>query len=210
MEFDMGLTQPTARAFSLEIDELAALCVFLNAKKLVGLDESLFRVSSEENLPQNVAKLSAHGWIRPAERQDTWHFNEDLMQALAVAVAPQVAVLARSEARKKSIVFYCADDAISEIVVTDERAVVASLTGVEEMASHVINFLQNALPAELAVARVKGEGFDAGRRAQIDASGQLRAKTPGLLPAETNAFHAQNVATFLRNAMADLRAAASS
>jgi hypothetical protein len=194
------------RAFTLEIDELAALVGFLNAKKLVGLDEELFRAFSEENLPRLVAKLNEHGWLRPAERPGTWHFNEDLMQTLAVAVAPQLAVMARSEPQKKSIVFYVADDAITEIVVTSDRAIVASLDGLDEMVAQVMEFLRDAWPAEIAVARVKLEGFDAGRRAKVDVSGTLSTKTPGLLPAEKNAWSAENVAAFIRGAIADLRA----
>lgn len=194
------------RAFTLEIDELAALVGFLNAKKLVGLDEGLFRAFSEENLPRLVAKLNEHGWIRPAERPGTWHFNEDLMQALAVAVAPQFAVLARSLAQEKSVVFYMADDEITEIVVTAEEAVVVSIDGLDEMVAQVIEFLRDAWPGELVVARVKGDGFDAGRRAQVDASGTLSSKTPGLLPAEKNAWSPETIAAFVRGAMADLRA----
>jgi hypothetical protein len=194
------------KAFKLETDELATLCGFLNAKKLVGLDESLFRVFSEENLPRLVAKLNEHGWIEPAERPDTWHFNEDLMQALAVAVAPQLALMARAELQKRSIVFYLADDEITEIVVTDDRAVVARIDGLDEMVEQVMEFLRDARPGEIVVARVKGEGFDAGRRASVDAAGTLRAKTAGLLPAEENAFRAENVAAFVRGAIAELRA----
>jgi hypothetical protein len=194
------------RAFTLEIDELAALVGFLNAKKLVGLDEGLFRAFSEENLPRLVAKLNEHGWLHPAERPGTWHFNEDLMQALAVAVAPQFAVLARSLAQEKSVVFYLADDEITEIVVTAEEAVVVSIDGLDEMVAQVIEFLRDAWPGELLVARVKGDAFDAGRRAQVDASGTLSSKTPGLLPAEKNAWSPETIAAFVRGAMADLRA----
>ena len=194
------------RAFTLEIDELAALVGFLNAKKLVGLDEGLFRAFSEENLPRLVAKLNEHGWLRPAERPGTWLFNEDLMQDLAVAVAPQVAVLARSLAQEKSVVFYLADDEITEIVVTAEEAVVVSIDGLDEMVAQVIEFLRDAWPGELVVARVKGDAFDAGRRAQVDASGTLSSKTPGLLPAEKNAWSPETIAAFVRGAMADLRA----
>lgn len=194
------------KAYSLETDELAALCGFLNAKKLVGLDESLFRVFSEENIPRLVAKLNEHGWIEPAERPDTWHFNEDLMQTLAVAVAPQLALMARAELPRKSIVFYLADDETTEIIVTGERAVVVRIDGVDEMVAQVMEFLRDARPGEIAVARVKGEAFDAGRRANVDAAGTLRAKTPGLLPAEENAFSAENVAAFVRGAIAELRA----
>jgi hypothetical protein len=193
------------RAFTLEIDELAALVGFLNAKKLVGLDESLFRAFSEENLPRLMAKLNEHGWLLPAERPGTWHINEELMQTLAVAVAPQLAVLARRAAQKKSIVFYLADDAITEIVVTADRAVVARIDGLDEMVSQVMEFLQDAWPSELAIARVKGDSFEAGRRANVDASGALTTTTPGLLPAEKNAWTSENVATFLRGAIADLR-----
>jgi hypothetical protein len=202
----MGLKQPALRAYSLEIDELAALVGFLNAKKLVGLDEGLFRAFSEENLPRLVAKLNEHGWLRPAERPGTYHFKEDLMQALAVAVAPQFAVMARSLAQKKSIVFYLADDEITEVVVTDERAVVASLVGLDEMVTQVMEFLGGAWPGEIVVARVKGDELDAGRRATVDVSGALSSKTPGLLPAEKNAWSQESVAAFIRGAINDLGA----
>ena len=194
------------KVFTLEIDELAALCGFLNARKLVGLDESLFRAFSEENLPFLVAKLNAHGWITPAERPGTWHLHEDLMQTLAVAVAPQVAVLARSLGQRKSIVFYLADDEITEIVVTDRQAVVARIDGLDEMVSQIMDFLRGALPGEIVVTRVKGDGFEDGRRAEVDASGVLSARTPGLLPGERNAWSPENVAAFVRGATAELRA----
>jgi hypothetical protein len=177
------------KSFTLEIDELAALVGFLNAKKLVGLDESLFRAFSEQNVPRLVALLSAHGWMVPGERPETWHFNEDLMQALAVAVAPQFAVLARDPAARQSIVFYVADDEITEIVVTDAQAVVASLDGLDELAAQVMTFLHDARPGELLVARVKGDGFDAGRRTAVE--GQV--------------FRAEDVAAFVRGAMAELK-----
>ncbi|MDC3961045.1 hypothetical protein [Polyangium jinanense] len=192
------------KAHTLEIEELAALVGFLNAKKLVGLDESLFRVFSEENLPRLVAKLNEHGWLTPAERPGTYHFKEDLMQALAVAVAPEFAVLARSEARAKSIVFYLAGSEITEIVLTADRAVVARIENLDEMAAQVVTFLQRTWPGEIAVARVKGESFDAGRRVTIDAQGTLTTKTPGLLPGNT--WSAENVTAFLHGALAELRA----
>ncbi|TKD10413.1 hypothetical protein [Polyangium fumosum] len=191
------------KAHTLDIEELAALCGFLNAKKLVGLDEAIFRVFTEENIPRLVAKLNEHGLLTPAERPGTYHFQEDLMQSLAVAVAPELAVLARSEAQAKSIVFYLAGDEITEIVLTADRAVVAQIPSVEEMVAEVMTFLQGAWPGEIAVARVKGEAFDAGRRAQVDAQGTLTTKTPGLLPGDT--WSAENVTTFLRGAMAELR-----
>lgn len=198
------------KAYSLEIDELAALIGFLNAKKLVGLDDALFRSFTEENLPRLVAKLTEHGWLRPAERPETYHFKEDLMQALTVAVAPQLVVMARSLARQKAIVFYLAGDAIIEIVVTGERAVVASIAGLDEMVAQLMEFLHGAWPGEIAVARVKGDGFDAGRRAKLDASGALSPSAPGLLPADKNAWSPENVAVFIRGAIAQLKNAAAS
>ncbi|UQA56435.1 hypothetical protein [Polyangium aurulentum] len=194
------------KAYTLEIDELAALVGFLNAKKLVGLDEKLFLAFSEENLPHLVAKLHAHGWLHPAERPGTWHMNEDLMQTLATAVSPHFAVLARSKAHGKSAVFYEADHEVTQIVVTDDRAVVASLDGIDALASEVTDFLRDARPGEVGVARVnaRGDGMEAGRHAVVDESGLLRTKTPGLLPASENAWTAENVAAFVRGAMADL------
>jgi hypothetical protein len=190
------------KAFTLEIDELAALCGFLEAKKLVGLDEGLLSAFSEENLPRLTAKLQQHGWMTPAERPGTFHFNEDLMQTLAVAVAPQFAVLSRSEAQAKSVVFYLAGKEITEIVLTADKAVVVRLGDLDEMVTQVMTFLQNAWPGEIAVARVKGEAFDAGRRATVDAQGTLHTKTPGLLPGNT--WSPPNVAAFLRSAFAEL------
>lgn len=192
------------RAYTLEIDELAALCGFLNAKKLVGLDEGLFRAFSEENLPRLMAQLRAHGWIVPAERKDTWHLQEDLMQTLAVAVAPQIAVLARSVSQRKSIVFYMAGDEVTEIVITEDRAVVASLGGVDEIAAHALELVSKGLPGEIVVARVNGESFDAGHRAEVDASGALHAMKPGLIPDGAGALSKESVAIFMKRAIADI------
>jgi hypothetical protein len=194
------------KAFTLEIDELATLVGFLNARKLVGLDEKLFVAFSEENLPHLVAKLNAHGWLVPAERPGTWHMNEELMQALAVAVSPHFAVLARSKAHGKSTVFYVADDEITEIVVTDDRTVVARLADMDELASAVVAFLRDARPGDIGVARVnaKSDAFEAGRHAVVDVNGLLSTRMPGLSPATDSALSPENVAAFVRSAMADL------
>jgi hypothetical protein len=103
-----------------------------------------------------------------------------------------------------------ADDEITEIVVTDERAVVARIDGLDEIVAQVVELLRDAWPGEIVVALVKGDGFEAGRRAKVDASGTLTTNTPGLLPAEENAFSPENVAAFVHNAMADLRAGSGS
>lgn len=200
----MALAATAARAFSLDIDELGALAGLLHAKGLIGLDASLFRALSEEDLPRLTAKLRADGWLTPADRPGTWHFNEDLMQALSVAVAPELCAMARDAARSRSIVFYMAGGAITEVVLTGERAVVATLGGVDAMAEQVVAFVGDARPSEIAVARVMGEAFDAIRRAKVDASGTLTAETPGLLPGDIRAWCAHNVAAFFRAAMADL------
>jgi hypothetical protein len=194
------------KSFNLEIDELAAVVGFLNAKKLVGMDEKLFAAFSEENVPNLMAKLQQHGWMSPAERPDTWHINTDLMQTLAVAVAPDFAILARSNAKQKSIVFYLAKEEIVEIVVTDDRAVVANIPGMDELVSEVMKFLDRSWPAEIVVARVKvkGEGFDAGHKVIVDSRGTMSAKTPGLLPRSENDWNEQNVAAFVRGAIAEL------
>lgn len=193
------------KVFKLELDELAALVGFLNARKLVGMDESLFSAFTEANLPHLVAKLNAHGWLLPGDRPETWHMNEELMATLAVAVSPHFAVLARSKALGKSIVFYRADDDIVEIVVTeDEQALVARLDGVDELAAHVEEFLRDARPGDIGVARVnaKGDALEAGRQAVADAQGTLTTRTPGLLP--SSAWSVENIAAFIRGAMAEL------
>lgn len=148
----------------LEIDELAGLVGFLNAKKLLGMDEALFRSFSEENLPRIVAKLEGHGYLTRAERPGTYHFDEDLMQALAVAVSPDFVVLSRSKARPKSLLFYVAGGEVTEVVVTDERAVVTKVFGIDDLGARAAQFLKDSWPAEVAVARVKNETFDAGKR----------------------------------------------
>ena len=194
------------KSFTLEIDELAAVVGFLNATKLVGMDEKLFSAFSEENLARLMDKLKKNGWLTPGERPETWHINTDLMQTVAVAVAPQFAVLARSKAQPKSIVFYVAKSDVVEIVVTGERAVVAKLADTDELGSQAMKFLSPALPGEILVARVAGERFDAGHQAIIDERGTMSTNTPGLLPGGENAFNAENASSFVRNAMADLGA----
>ncbi|EYF01220.1 hypothetical protein [Chondromyces apiculatus] len=200
------------KAFTLDIDELAALVGLLNARKLVGLDEALFQAFTEENLPRLMAKLQAHGWVEPAERPGTWHFDEDLMQTLAVAVAPEIAVLARTLGPSRSIVFYLADDETTGIAVTDEQALVARLDDHGEMVAQVMMFLNEKWPAEIIVARVAGQDFDAGRRAEVDASGLSiapasgRAPASGLMPAGKTPWSTEAVTAFLRGAVDELRA----
>lgn len=190
-------------AFSLVIDDLVTLCGLLHGKRLVGLDEAPFRVFSEENLPRLKAGLRARGWIRPADRPDTWHFNEDLMQALAVAVAPRFAVLARAPAERRSIVFYIAGADVTEVIFTGDRVVVAALSGVGELSDEAAKFLRDARPAEIVVARVNSrtDGFDAGRRAEIDASGVLCRKDQGGVVVEETPFSPESVEAFVRGSL---------
>ena len=192
------------KAFTLEIDDLAALCGFLHAKKLVGLSEKLFRSFPRDGMPAIKKRLHAHGWIRPAERPNTWHFNEDLMQTLAVAVAPELAVVAISRAAKKSIVFYIANNAITEIVIGKDRAVVASLPDVDALFAEVMKFL-DAFPGEIAVAHVAGNAFDAGHRVTVDERGNLSTISTSLLRAGQTRWSAEVVGTFIRGAMEALR-----
>jgi len=153
-------------SFLLGIDELAAVVGFLNGNSLVGLDERLFAAFSEENLPLLMKTLEGHGMMLPGERKGTWHIQEDLMQTAAVAVAPQFAVLARSPLREGSVVFYLADKEITEIVV-GERVLLASLYDLGELCVESLRFFGGHLPAELLVARVKGESFDEGQRVEV-------------------------------------------
>lgn len=174
-------------SYVLETDELAALVGFLNAKKLVGLDEGLFASFTEESLPGVVKKLKAHGWLSEAERPGSHHFNEDLMQALATAVAPHFAVLVRSKAEARSVVFYCAEKEVVQVLITQDRAIVSNIKDLDELAEQAALFLNHAWPGEVGLARVKGEAFDAGRR--------LQSETPR---------SAADIAAFLRTAMGEL------
>ena len=189
-------------SFTLEIDELAAVVGFLNAKKLVGMDEKLFAAFTEDNVPNLIAKLKQHGWMVPADRPDTWHIHPDLMQTMAVAVAPNFAILARSIARQKSTVFYLYKEDIVEIIVTAEHAVVVKIADMDVLVSQVMKFLDGSFPAEIGVAKVNLDRLEAGRRAAVDAQGKMSTKTPGLLPGPE--WKAENVASFVRGAMADL------
>ena len=179
------------KIYKLEIDEFAALVGFLNAKSVVGLDEALFTSFTEENLPRIRAKLEAHGWLRPADRPSTYHFNEDLMQNLAVVIAPEFAVLVLSKPKGASILFYLAAKEIVEIIVTSEAVFVAKIVDIDELSAQAILFLKDSYPAEIGLARVKGEGFDAGKRMKA-----------------ASAVEAGEVAAFLRKTMAELGAKA--
>src|SRR4029079_15127055 len=122
---------------------------------------------------------------------------------LAVAVSPHFAVLARSQAQRKSVVFYRADEEIVEIVVTEDgQALVARLESLDELAAHVEAFLHDARPGDIGVARVnsRGDALEAGLQAVADAQGNLTTRTPGLLPANT--WSVENIAAFLERAMA--------
>jgi len=192
------------KSFTLEIDELAALVGFLNGKSIVGMDASLFASFQEKNVPALVEKLTAHGLMTPADRPGSHHVDEDLLAAVAVAVAPEIAVLARSKPLSGAILFYVAGESVTEIVVTNDRAVVGIATGASEMAEQIVVFSKNQFPLEIAVARVKGDAFDAGHVLVAGEGGALSTKSRGLLPPAAGAFGAASVEGFVRAAVADL------
>jgi hypothetical protein len=154
-----------------------------------------------------MAKLETHGLMRPGERKGTWHINEDLMQTAAVAIAPQFAVLVRSVARGSSIVFYLADREITEVVVGD-RALLAYLDDLGELCAEALKFLDKHFPAEVVVARVKGDGFDKGYKVEVGADGMMRAKArlQAEEQAEENAWTRENLEGFVRRALEGLGA----
>ncbi len=191
-------------SFTLEIDEFAALVGFLNAKKIVGMDERLFASFTETNLPRIMAKLQTHGFMTPADRPDTWHTNEDLIEALAVAVAPHFAVLGRSKASPKSILFYIADRDFVQIVVTNDNVVVTKIPDENALGACIATFLNAAFPAEIVVARIRGEAFDAGRVALVDERGTVHTSIRGPGSESELPWNEGSIATFVHEAMGEL------
>lgn len=208
-------------SFTLDIDEFAAMVGFLNAKKLVGMDEALFSSFTETNLPHIMAKLKAHGWMKPADRPDTWHTNEDLFQTLAIAVAPHYAILGRSKAQPKSLLFYVAnkepakgaeddskpqmlDKDVVQIVVTNDQVIVTNIPDEDALAASLVKFLNGAWPAEIIVARVRDENLDAGRVARVDERGKVHASIPSLGQQTEFPWNEATIAAFVRDAMGEL------
>jgi hypothetical protein len=191
-------------SFTLDIDEFAAMVGFLNAKKIVGMDERLFASFTEMNLPNTMAKLHAHGFMKPADRPDTWHTNEDLLETLAIAVAPHFAVLGRSKAQPKSILFYIADQDFVQIVVTTHQVIVTKIPDENALAATLATFLNAAFPAEIVVARVHGEAFDAGRVALVDEHGTVHTTIRSLGPEAALPWKEATIASFVREAMGEL------
>jgi hypothetical protein len=193
------------KMLTLEFDEFAAVIGFLNATKLVGMDEGLIQSFSEVDVNRVMAKLEKNGWLSTADSPNTWHIDEHLMQCLAVAIAPHFAVLARSKPHRKSILFYIALDEITEIVVTDKNVVVVELENVGELAKQVFEFLDRLKPCEVVVARVKADKLDSGHRVSVDAEGKMTSMTPSLLPVSQDKWNEENISMFVRNAIADLK-----
>jgi hypothetical protein len=191
-------------SFTLEIDEFAAMVGFLNAKTIVGMDERLFASFTEANLPGIMAKLHAHGWMQPADRPDTWHTNEDLLQTLTIAVAPHFAILGRSKSQPRSILFYVARKDFVQILVTSDRVTVTNLKDENELGTCAVTFLDGAWPAEIVVARVRGEAFDAGRVALIDERGAVHTTIRSLSPEAELPWNEGTIARFVHEAMAEL------
>jgi len=197
--------KPTTMApFTLEIDEFAAMVGFLNAKKIVGMDERLFASFTEENLPRIMAKLEQHGFMQRADRPNTWHTNEDLIQTLTIAVAPHFAILARSKSRANSILFYVADKDFAQIVVTNDRVIVTSIQDANDVAACIVKFLDAAWPAEIVVARVRGEAFDAGRVALVDDHGAVHTTMRSLATDAELPWNEATIVMFVREAMGEL------
>lgn len=192
------------QSFTLEIDEFAALVGFLEAKKIVGMDERLFASFTETNLPRIMAKLQAHGFMTPADRPDTWHTNEDLIEALTIAVAPHFAVLGRSKAFPKSILFYIADQDFVQIVVTTDHVIVTKIPDEKTLGACVATFLNAAFPAEIVVARIRGEVFDAGRVAIVDEHGTVHTSIRGPGSESEMPWNEATIASFVHDAMGEL------
>lgn len=191
-------------SFTLDIDDFAAIVGFLNAKKIVGMDERLFASISEPNLPQIMAKLKANGWAKPADRPGTWHFNEDLFQTLATAVAPHFVILGRSKTTPKSIFFYVADKEFVQIVVTSQQVVVTNIANENMLAACLVSFLNGLWPAEIIVARVRKDAFDAGRVARVDDHGVVHARVRGAASEAELPWNEASIAAFVRGSMGEL------
>jgi hypothetical protein len=151
-----------------------------------------------------MAKLQTHGFMTPADRPDTWHTNEDLIELLAIAVAPDVAILGRSKAEPKSILFYAADDDFVQIVVTNDQVIVRNIHDANTLAFCIVSFMNAAFPAEIVVARVEGEAFDAGRVAVIDERGTMHTSIRGLGSESESPWNEASIAAFVRDAMGEL------
>jgi hypothetical protein len=191
-------------SFTLDIDEFAAMVGFLNAKKIVGMDERLFDSFTEANLPHVMAKLQARGLMEPADRPDSWHTNEDLFETLAVVVAPHFAILGRSKAQPMSILFYAADDDLVQIIVTSYQVIVTKLADENALGASLVTFLSAAFPAEIVVARVNGEAFDAGRVALVDERGTVHTTIRSLGPEAELPWNEATIVAFVRGAMDEL------
>ncbi|HRI63041.1 MAG TPA: hypothetical protein PK156_02355 [Polyangium sp.] len=191
-------------SFTLDIDEFAAMVGFLNAKKIVGMDERLFASFSEANLPSIMDKLHRHGWMEPADRPNTWHTNEDLVETLAVVVAPHFAILGRAKEEPKSILFYVADKDFVQVVVTNDQVIVTNIADERALGACLATFLDAAFPAEIVVARVRGETFDAGRVALIDERGVVHTSIRGLGPDAEFPWNEGTIAEFVQGAMGEL------
>jgi len=209
-------------SFTLDIDEFAAMVGFLNAKKIVGMDESLFASFNETNLPNIMAKLKAHGWMQPADRPDTWHTNEDLFQTLAIAVAPHFTILGRSKTQPKSILFYVAEKLSGskgaegdpklqtsnhdfvQIVVTNDQVVVTNIADENMLGACLLKFLNGAFPAEVIVARVRNESFETGRVAHVDARGTVHSNMRMFGPSGELPWNEATITGFVREAMGEL------
>jgi hypothetical protein len=207
-------------SFTLDIDEFAAMVGFLHAKKIVGMDERLFASFSEANLPNIMDKLQQHGWMKPADRPNTWHTNENLVETLAITVAPDFAILGRSKTQPKSILFYVADklrvgaeEAESEqmssqdfvqVVVTNDQVIVTNIADERALGACLAAFLDAAFPAEIVVARVRGETFDAGRVAVVDERGSIHTSIRGLGPDAEFPWNEATIPEFVHEAMGEL------
>jgi hypothetical protein len=193
------------KSYKLEHDEFAALVRFLNAKSLIGMDDKLFPDISERDLERILQKLQRNGWLVPADRPGTWHVNEDLMESLAVTVAPEFVGMARPRDRSKSILFYLKSDQVTVVVVTDQHIVLADLDTLEEMAKQVVEFLDSVRPAELIVARVENESLASASRVIVDEKGALTAEPAELLAGDQNQWNTKTMLEFIKAALADLK-----
>ena len=153
-------------SFKLSKVELAVVLNYIHATKIPGVKLNLPAVDEKVLLKGNSSLLKRK-LLTKAKQPNTFHLNQELLDAaIGIAISAQL-VLVRVEPEGPSIQFGVTQKLASSIVVTPDETVLCSLKSIDEIASVSIRFI-NKSDAKIAIASLVKEELVADGKASVE------------------------------------------
>ena len=152
-------------SFKLSKIELAVVLNYIHATKIPGVKLDLPVVDKEVLLEGNRSLLARKLLIR-AKQPNTFHLNQELLDAAIAIAIPTELVLVRVEPKGQSIQFGVTRELASSIVVTSDAILLSGLKSIDEIGSESIRFLKKS-DAKIAIASLVNEKLAPSGRATV-------------------------------------------